>query len=294
MKRVTVCGLAAGVLALAGCRSGDSADCFTRSGAAGCSHPPAGPTAWRELWKAGRTTSSAGGSGDGCRASAAVNQPGTPGIRLESVTSSPAAAHGVATAAGQLGDVIRVRDGGPAPDALRVRIEVEGAFSLTPARGEVRAMVGVAAVDRPGPVGDAGAEPPPANTVGGVCSEVCLTVNPPRAGAGCPTYSLVAANAGNLRGSCLTAAPGTTRRFVGPVPPSAPVRWEATFDLPYSPDIKGYRLNLYATAKVCARGGSAAGFAGTVRLAAVTLPDGSPVPGTLTFASGFALAPVGP
>ena len=267
MKRAHACWLVAGVLAVAGCRTGDPADCFTRSEVGGCYHPgdprlPHGQTLWREVGEAGRTTSSAGGYRDGSRATAAVNRAGAPGIELDIATSSPAAAHGGSFAVGQLGDVIRVPRGGPPPAALRIQVEVAGTVSLAVARDDLTVRLAVASLDRPGPVGRTGPEPAPANSVGGRSADVYLVVNPARARGGCPTYSVLATDAAGLHGAWRPTPAGTARRLAGPSTPAGPVRWTAAFDVPYSPDLGGYRLNLYASAKVCARGGSAAGFRG--------------------------------
>ncbi|MBX9585315.1 MAG: hypothetical protein K2X87_33835, partial [Gemmataceae bacterium] len=255
--------------------------------------PPDRP-GWRDYWKTGPTSATACGAGRASRAGAAVNVPHKPGISLTAVSAAPPGGPDHAVAAGQWVDVIRVATSGPAPSALRVVVEVDGTLTLDLGAGDLGVLVGVACYHGAGLVADPYTEPTPARTAGGRRSNVYLRMEPAAGPGERPTYATEVRHADDLRLGGLSADPGEAREFDGAFPAAAPVRWTAEFEVPYSSELGGYRLNLYATAKVLTAGGSKAEFRGTARLAAVTLPGGAQAPGPVTFESGFTPATVGP
>lgn len=292
MMRAHPLWLTAAVLAVAGCRpAAGPVEAVTRAGAAGSHHPgDSRPTTDETRWRAAGSdgpdgSRSAGGRGPS-QAAAVVDLRSNPGIHLRASATAAPNGCGHAAATGQWVDLVRVAANDP-PDALRVRVEVSGVLTLDPAEADAVARVGVSALAGAELLADTHPVPVPACTIGTHRSNLYADADAGWEPGGCPSTYVGTTAADGLRGCRLVADPNRRHGHAGPGPAGGAVCWHADFDLPYSADLGGYRLNLYATAHVHARAGSAAAFDGTVRLTRVGLPDGSPAPTGLTFASGF-------
>jgi hypothetical protein len=262
---------------------------FTQAGVEGLSDDGTGnPAGYQtyptpgQYWVQGASVSLASGTAPGSTARATVSLLTNSGIHLYSsgVTSgfpSNTEPFCQSIAGGQWQDVIRLTGTASHPSDILIGVHVEGNISLMPSQQSIvwqeTARIGIANSPATGWLLNAPSDAAGFNNLN--VSEVWVGIGSSQY----PSFFL----SSNTKGLTQDASSG-----------SISVAWGATFDLAYDPSVGGYHFNLYASDHTVAEsfGNVTGDFLSTFQLTSVTLPNGDPLPGPITFDSGFTLQSV--
>jgi hypothetical protein len=272
--------IACALIATAGVRNSNADTIYTQSGVYGGSSlgdgDPAHYYTYGGTWVQGGVASEDSGSSPGSAASARVNLSGDAGIHLVASGTTSAlsnAPFATQTAAGEWQDTARLNGVTNLPSQILADVYVEGSISLVskPGIGQFTesANIGIANLPAYGTDGFYYLAPTAASNLSSLgSSSVSMQIdsNP-------NLNSFTSDNAQDL-----TYDPTTGK-----------IAWHARFLISYDPSYGGYHFNFYASASTFADafGDATADFGDTFRLAALTLPDGSSLPGPISFDSGF-------
>lgn len=237
------------------------------------------PHPYADYWNQGGTEASASGSVGTSSASASISLLINPGIRL-STRGTPDISESTSQAAvAQWRDIIRLSGVSELPDAIRVTISVTGSYRAERrsafSKDEVHVVV---------------------SSFGGfqegLLSSTSLTPEGIAATANNVPHGFSAFHYSDLPGGSGFETVGA--RDFSYDTESGAMSWKADFMLPYAPLLGGYSMNLLFTnlTRAAFDEDMNADFGNTFRLTDVTLADGSPLPGTPSFDSGFRLQAV--
>jgi hypothetical protein len=258
-------------------------------------NPTPQPNQYADYWNQGRDAASAAGSLPGSSASAVISllpssHPGiyfsTQGAATGEIAGSPFY-DSLQSAVVQWRDIIRVSGAEPLPDSLRLTFAASGTINLV-ASGlgpAAYALVGFQMQHAFAELLPQGVSPGNNFNFGDTSGISASVGTLPKPGGGITPF-----NVQGYAGPSVHVDPTTNTASI-----SGAVTWHSTFDIAFSQSDGGYPFTLTAynqSDSLLLGSGTYADFAHTIQLTAVTLNDGSRVPGVITFDSGFQLSSI--